>query len=213
MGKCEVTQAEYTAVTGDNPSLYTEGPDYPVERVSWHEAVSYCRQLTRLHRETDRIPPDYAYRLPTEAEWEYACRAGSDSRFSHGDDEGYRELGDYAWYAANSQSAPHPIGQKKPNPWGFHDFHGNVWEWCSDDWTGQYPGGSLTNRVADSQDGLKVARGGSWLYAGRHCRSANRDNYGPANRCSDVGFRIVLAPVSPRSIDGSADVSAATTQR
>src|SRR5690606_4368903 len=135
------------------------------------------------------LPPGYIYRLPTEAEWEYACRAGTSTRFSYGDDPTTAALRDYAWFIGNSDSSSHPVGQLQPNPWGLHDMHGNVWEWCLDIWGASYPGGSIPDYTGPAEGWLRVARGGSWLYDPAFSRSANRDDYGPENRCSDIGFR------------------------
>ncbi len=195
MAAREVTQAEYERLMGRNPSQYTGDDQCPVERVNWQEALDYCRALNQRELAAGRLPDGYTFRLPTEAEWEYACRAGTTTRFSYGDDRGYFETPDYAWCSYNSNSATHPVGTRKPNKWGLFDMHGNVWEWCLNDWTGAYPGGSMTNAVSAPQGSLRVARGGSWLYDPRFCRSSNRDSYGMLNRCSDVGFRVVLAPV------------------
>ncbi len=197
MGKYEVTQADYQALMGTNPSDARGDPSRPVEKVSWYEALEYCAQLTRRAQAAGQLPKEYAYRLPTEAEWEYACRAGTTTRFSHGEDKGYLRLGDYAWFTRNGASTTHAVGTKKPNAWGLYDMHGNVWEWCLDRWADLLPGGQVTNFVASTEGPLRVARGGSWLYEGKACRSANRDDYGPSNRCSDIGFRIVLAPLLP----------------
>lgn len=197
MGKCEVTQAEYQTVMGTNPSNVTEDKTRPVERVNWYEAMEYCTKLTESARTAGKLPKGYAYRLPTEAEWEYACRAGTTTRFSYGDDKGYLQLADYAWFTRNSESMTHPVGTRRPNPWGLFDMHGNVWEWCLDRWEGSLPGGSVTNLAVPAGGPLCVARGGSWLYEGEACRSANRDDYSPSNRCSDIGFRVVLAPYAP----------------
>ncbi|MBI2924245.1 MAG: formylglycine-generating enzyme family protein [Verrucomicrobia bacterium] len=197
MGRCEVTQAEYQSVMGTNPSNLTGDPASPVEKVSWLEAVEYCTKLTQRARATGRLPEGYAYRLPTEAEWEYACRAGTTTRYSYGDDKSYTQLGDYAWFTGNSDSTKHPVGTRRPNPWGLFDMHGNVWEWCLDRWQGFLPGSSLTNLPGPAEGALRVARGGSWLYDAKICRSANRDDYSPSNRCSDLGFRVVLAPSQP----------------
>jgi formylglycine-generating enzyme required for sulfatase activity len=191
----EVTQADYENLMGRNPSQYTGDGQRPVEKVNWQEALDYCRALNAREQAAGRLPDGYAFRLPTEAEWEYACRAGSTTRFSHGDDPGYLETPDYAWCGHNSGSSTHPVGGRTPNAWGLHDMHGNVWEWCLDAWVGTYPGGTITNAAATPQSSLRVARGGSWLYDPRFCRSANRDSYGMLNRCSDVGFRVVLAHV------------------
>lgn len=193
IGRCEVTQAAFEAVMGLNPSRYTGDGSLPVERVTWLEADEYCLRLTERERAAGRLPGDFAYRLPTEAEWEYACRAGTTTRFSHGEDLAASMLPDHAWFGDNGDSASHPVGTRRPNPWGLHDLHGNVLEWCLDAWRGSLPGGTVTNRVVLPEGTLRVARGGSWLYPARSCRSANRDSYGILNRCSDLGFRIVLA--------------------
>gem|GEM_PF-1512599 len=196
IGRHEVTQAAYEAVMGANPSRYAGDGQLPAERVTWFEAVEYCRRLTERERAAGRLPETHAYRLPTEAEWEYACRAGTHSRFSHGEDPAATALLQYAWFGDNSDSTPQRVGTRKPNPWGLHDMHGNVLEWCLDTWRGSLPGGTVTNRVMLPEGTLRVARGGSWLYPARTCRSANRDSYGVLNRCSDLGFRIVLARVT-----------------
>jgi len=196
IGRCEVTQAEFETIMDANPSQYGSDLQLPVDKVSWEDAMQYCQALTLRRQESGRIPPDYAYRLPTEAEWEYACRAGTNTRFGYGEDPEYRLLGDYAWYSGNADSETHVVGLLAPNPWGLHDMHGNVWEWCLDHQGNPYPGQTITNVVAVPDHAVRVARGGSWLYGGRHCRSANRDDYGPSNRCSDVGFRVVLAPIA-----------------
>jgi formylglycine-generating enzyme required for sulfatase activity len=193
----EVTQSDYQQLMGANPSSNV-GTNFPVEKVTWFEAVSYCGRLTERDLEAGRLPEGYAYRLPTEAEWEFACRAGTTTRFSHGQDANDAELKEFAWFTRNSESNTHPVGTRRPNPWGLHDLHGNVWEWCLDRWEGGLPGGVITNQPAASKGNLRVGRGGSWLYEAKACRSANRDDYSPWNRCSDVGFRVVLAPVGGR---------------
>ncbi len=198
MGRHEVTQAEYVALMGQNPSQYQyEGEAlHPVEKVSWHDAMDYCRRLTERERQAGNIAEDHVYRLPTEAEWEYACRAGTTSRFSFGDDPGYAAVRDHVWYSRNSDSTTHPVGTKRPNARGLHDMHGNVLEWCLDAWRGTLPGGAQTNLVVLPEGTLRAVRGGSWLYDARYARSANRDSYGALVRCSDLGFRVVLAPVA-----------------
>jgi formylglycine-generating enzyme required for sulfatase activity len=189
IGRCEVSQRDYLEVMGVNPSYYVGDLDHPVEKISWHEAMEYCAKRTATERAGGVLPEGFEYRLPTEAEWEYACRAGTSTRFSYGDDPEYLRLGRYAWFNGNSDSTTHPVGLKEPNPWGLYDMHGNVWEWCLDHGarTGEESGGRSSS--------LRGARGGSWLYEGRFCRSANRDSYFPGNRCSDLGFRVILAPV------------------
>jgi formylglycine-generating enzyme required for sulfatase activity len=217
MGKYEVTQGEYLEVMGNNPSWFngirqvwdeesqTEiDVDYtdltrPVEWVSWNDAVAYCAALTEREREAGRIAPNAVYRLPTEAEWEYACRAWTSTRFSYGDDIGYTNLTNYAWYWDNSESQTHPVGQKLPNAWGLYDMHGNVWEWCQDWWADNHPGGLVVDPQGPAEGSLRVIRGGGW-YLRRGwdfpglCRSANRIYYYPEVRSLINGFRAVLAP-------------------
>ena len=210
MSKYEVTQAQYKAVMGSNPS-YFKGDNNPVEAVSWHDAGAYCITLTEQEKAAGVLPGGYEYRLPTEAEWEYACRARTTTRFSYGDDLDYSQLGEYAWYDSNSGGTTHPVGQKKPNGWGLYDMHGNVWEWCQDWWgsglalaqarlgRGRYPGGSVIDPQGPATGSSRVGRGGSWYWIGRSCRSADRgnDGYGPGGRSShSLGFRPVLAPTT-----------------
>jgi len=166
--------------------------------VSWFDATSYCYTLTVQERLAGRIPSNWAYRLPTEAEWEYACRAGTAARFSYGDDLGYTDLGKYAWYCDNSDLQTHPVGRKRPNAWGLYDMHGNVLEWCLD-WHGEYPGGSVSDPQGLSSCSDRVFRGGSWSRwldwnGPRLCRSAYRNSYDPEYWYRDIGFRAVLAP-------------------
>ena len=192
MSKYEVTQEKYELFTGTNPSHFNGNSNSPVEMVNWHEAVAYCVEFTRQAREEERLPKGYEYRLPTEAEWEYACRAGTTTRFSYGNDPDYSQLGEYAWYSNNSSKTTHPVGQKKPNGWGLYDMHGNVWEWCLD-WHGDYPGGSTADPQGPTVGTSCVRRGGRWGSPARYCRSATRDYSQPNFRHSGVGFRIVLA--------------------
>jgi formylglycine-generating enzyme required for sulfatase activity len=202
MGRYEVTQAEYLSVMGSNPSSFTGDLNRPVERVNWYEATDYCGRLTAQERAAGRLPTGWAYRLPTEAEWEYAARAGTAARFSYGDDPGYTQLGNYAWYPANSGSQTHAVGQKQPNPWGLYDMAGNVWEWCLG-WYATYPGGSVSDPVGPVSGSDRLLRGGSWGDGGaRYCRSASRNNNTPDSRHLSIGFRAVLTadlnpPVPP----------------
>jgi formylglycine-generating enzyme required for sulfatase activity len=193
MGKYEVTQGEYLAIMGINPSHYAGDPARPVEKVSWQDAVEYCSKLTKRDREAGRLPDGYSYRLPTEAEWEYACRAGTKTRFSFGDDPDYSRIEDHGWYTGNSRSITHPVGTKRPNSWGLYDMHGNVWEWCQD-YLNRANSSESPKGTRQLRSSLRGARGGSWLYDAHFCRSANRDDYFPSNRCSDLGFRVILAP-------------------
>ena len=188
----EVTQGEYEGVVGFNPSLFKGNPQRPVEDVTWFNAVDYCTKLTAREREAGNLPDGFAYRLPTEAEWEYAARAGTTTRFSYGDDPDYDLLGDYAWYGGNSGLRTHPVGQKLPNPWGLYDLHGNVFEWGSD-WFGQLPGGSVTDPQGPSGGTDRIIRGGYWDSVPAFCRSAMRVHFIPPVRISYLGFRVVLA--------------------
>jgi formylglycine-generating enzyme required for sulfatase activity len=199
LGKCEVTQGKYLAVMGSNPSSFAGDTNRPVESVSWQDATAYCAALTQRERLAGRIATNSVYRLPTEAEWEYACRAGTTVRFSYGDDPGYTNLMNYAWYGDNSGDTTHPVGQKLPNPWGLYDMHGNVWEWCQDRY-GDYAGGIAVDPQGLATGSDRLLRGGYWGAGGdyaRFCRSAHRGNYDPAAGTSTFGFRIVLAPGQP----------------
>ncbi|HIG31358.1 MAG TPA: formylglycine-generating enzyme family protein, partial [Verrucomicrobiales bacterium] len=196
MSKYEVTQGQYEEVMGNNPSHFKNaGLNAPVEQVSWNSAVEFCRKLTEREQTAGRLPDGYEYGLPTEAQWEYACRAGTTTRFSFGDDPGYNEVGKYAWYSSNSGSTTHPVGEKLENPWGLHDMHGNVWEWCLD-WKGDYPGGNQIDPVGSTTGTDRVFRGGSWLFIARLSRSANRSGSLPSNSYYLLGFRpaLVLVP-------------------
>jgi len=202
MGKYEVTQGEYQVVMGSNPSAFTGETNQPVEKVSWFDAAAYCDALTQRERLAGRIATNSVYRLPTEAEWEYACRAWTSTRFSYGDDPGYTNLTIYAWYSDNSGGTTHPVGQKLPNPWGLHDMHGNVWEWCRDWWSDQLPGGIAVDPRGPDEGSDRVIRGGDWDYWSSWggpglCRSAGRYDGDPAYLNFIVGFRVVLAPGQP----------------
>jgi len=197
IGSAEVTQKEYEDVMGSNPSFFTNTTDRPVEFLSWEEATNYCGELTSLEQAAGRIPSDHAYRLPTEAEWEHACRAATASRFSHGDDPGYSGLTAYAWHSDNSTNMTHPVGEKLPSPWGLYDTHGNVWEWCQDWYATNYPGGSVTDPLGPATGTYRIVRGGSYYYGGLTCRSANRGGVPPTGTRYDVGLRMVLAPREP----------------
>jgi formylglycine-generating enzyme required for sulfatase activity len=192
LGKYEVTQAEYLAVIGKNPSHFTNGLTHPVEKVTYFEAVVYCMEITKRERDQGRLSSGFEYRLPSEAEWEYACRAGTTNLFSFGESEAGAEQ--YAWTAENSPNGSQPVGEKRPNPWGFHDIHGNVWEWVRD-WYGNYPDADVTNPVGAPEGKFKVFRGGGWNNDIAFARSANRFGMEPARGIHFVGFRIALCPV------------------
>jgi formylglycine-generating enzyme required for sulfatase activity len=182
IGKYPITQAQYQAVMGNNPSYFKNNPQNPVECVSWNYAKAFCQKLSRITGKT--------YRLPTEAEWEYACRAGTTTRYYFGDDA--NQLGDYAWYYGNSGGKTHPVGQKKPNGWGLYDMSGNVWEWCEDNWHGNYIGAPDDGSAwLDNDNDYPIVRGGSWYLNPDRCRSAYRVSYYRRVNYNHYGFRVV----------------------
>jgi formylglycine-generating enzyme required for sulfatase activity len=188
LGKTEVTQGQYEALMGNNPSNFKNaGRDAPVETVSWDEAMQFCRKLTERERQAGRLPEGYEYTLPTEAQWEYACRAGTTGDYAG-------NLAAMAWYSQNCGDTTHAVGQKQANAWGLYDMHGNVWEWCRD-WYGSYPGGSGADPTGPSSGAARVFRGGSWDVVADYCRSAFRLPSGPGGRSPAMGFRLALAPV------------------
>jgi formylglycine-generating enzyme required for sulfatase activity len=185
LGRYQVTQKQWTDIMGVNPSRIP-GDDRPVDRISWSEAQEFIRRLNEKEA-TGK------YRLPTEAEWEYACRAGTDSRYSFGDDGS--ELSDYGWYSENESTGAYPVGRKKPNPRGLYDMHGNLWEWVQDRYHDNYEGapadGSAWGETASNAKVLYVLKGGSWITSAVGCRSASRYYYSPDGRRSRrIGFRI-----------------------
>ena len=206
MGVVPVTNAQWEMVMGSEPSEWKDA-DRPVETVSWKDAVEFCRRLSTNPEEKNA---GRVYRLPTEAEWEYACRAGSWTDFSFGDDES--RLRKYAWFANNSgtqkldamawneeehiianDGQTHPVGEKKPNPWGLYDMHGNVWEWCSDRY-GDYGKRAATDPQGPIWGSDRVIRGGSWGAIGTFCRSAYRGKRSPSTRVNYLGFRLAMSP-------------------
>ena len=181
LGVTEVTQEQYERVMGENPSQFKDDPQRPVETVSWEDADKFCERLSEKEGKM--------YHLPTEAEWEYACRAGSTTKWCFGDSES--QLGDYAWYDEEYGSgSTHPVGQKKPNAWGLYDMHGNVWEWCVD-WKADYVNSSSSDPTGPSSGSSRVFRGGSWYYTARNCRSAYR-HFSPGSERYFLGFRVSL---------------------
>ena len=180
IGKTEVTQALWKAVMGSNPS-YFKGDDLPVECVSWDDCQEFIRKLNSLTGQH--------FRLPTEAEWEFACRGGNNSlgyKYSGSDN-----IDNVAWYDGNSGDKTHPVATKSANELGIYDMSGNVWEWCCD-WYGDYTSGALTNPKGPESGSYRVNRGGSWFYNARDCRSSYRFSYGPAFRCIYLGLRLAL---------------------
>jgi formylglycine-generating enzyme required for sulfatase activity len=195
LGKTLVTQKQYKAVIGRGPStqgstgpylLYT-GPDSPVETVSWDDAMAFCQKLTDQERAAGHLPKDFIFTLPTEAQWEYACRAGTTGAR-------YGNLDYIAWYAGNSGKTTHPVARKQPNAWGLYDMLGNVFEWCSDWYYIRHPGGKVTDPVGPLLGDWRVIRGGCWLTPADDCRSAYRDCGGHEYRNSCIGFRLALVP-------------------
>ena len=185
LGVHEVTQAQYEQLMGNNPSHFP-GANNPVEKISWDDAVEFCRKLSELPGEK---AAGNVYRLPSQAEWEYACRAGTATKYSFGDDES--ELGDFAWFRDNSSRETHAVGGKKRNPWGLYDMYGNVWEWCQD-WDAAYPSESVTDPTGPASGSSRVFRGGSWSSPTGLCSSAYRRRYGPVFRSAHRGFRVCL---------------------
>ncbi len=202
IGKYEVTQAQYETVMGENPAReHGIGLNYPVYRVSWFEAAQFCNRLsemkglTPVYTESGEWPANMnanGYRLPTEAEWEYACRAGSNTRFYWGDDPNYTDIDNYAWYSFNSNNMSHEVGQKIPNNFGLYDMSGNLWEWCSDWYAGDYTNLDQIDPTGPDSDSNRVDRGGSWGNLPMELRSANRGRFDPLFDISSlVGFRVV----------------------
>jgi formylglycine-generating enzyme required for sulfatase activity len=184
LGTYPVIQREWKVVMGDNnnPSHF-KGDDLPVEKVSWDKVQEFIKKLNE-NESTDK------YRLPSEAEWEYACRAGTTTRYSFSDDES--KLGDYGWYDKNSEGKTHPVGQKEPNSWGLYDMHGNVWEWLQDEWHVNYDDAHTDGSAWESGDSAyRVFRGGSWINLAWACRSALRAHRDPRLRADSLGFRLL----------------------
>ncbi|PKL76351.1 MAG: hypothetical protein CVV27_10700 [Candidatus Melainabacteria bacterium HGW-Melainabacteria-1] len=176
-----VTQGHWRVVMGDNPSHF-QGDDWqPVEQVSWEDCSPFLQRLNMLN--------EGYYRLPTEAEWEYACRTGGEGLYGFGDNE--EQLGDYAWFDANAQARPHAVGMKRPNRWGLYDMHGNVWEWVADRF-GPYPEGDVTDPKGPDRGNSRVMRGGSWSLGASYCRTRSRNYEASTYKASNLGLRLLL---------------------
>jgi formylglycine-generating enzyme len=189
LGKHEATQAQWQKVMGNNPSHF-KGVDRPVEKVSWTDANAFCEKLTELERKAGRLPAGMSYQLPTEAQWEYACRAGTKTTYGFGDTLSSGQ--------ANIRGGPgesKDVGKYPTNAWGFHDMHGNVWEWCAD-WFGNYTRGTVTDPLGPAVGSVRVRRGGSWSDMANGARSADRLGYPPAISNNIQGFRLSLRPAS-----------------
>jgi formylglycine-generating enzyme required for sulfatase activity len=196
LGVYEVTQAQYEKVMGKNPSSFpvakvgNENADLPVENVSWDDAVEFCKKLSDLPEEKKA---GREYRLPTEAEWEYGCRAGSKTAYAFDDEEGL--LPEYGWFKRNSSGRTHTVGLLEPNAWGLYDMHGNVWEWCSDRY-GDYSKGAVSDPSGPKEGSDRVYRGGGWDGDAAYCRSAFRYGLAPSIRGDFLGFRVALSSQS-----------------
>jgi formylglycine-generating enzyme required for sulfatase activity len=178
-----VTQAQWLAVMGDNPSKFQDHPDLPVETVTWSDAK---RLIGQLNQSSQAV----IYRLPTEAEWELSCRAGSATKYYFGDDDSLLE--DYAWTENNAQKRPHPVKQKLPNAWGLYDCYGNVWEWVEDKYE-VYPLYALTDPTGPEKGAKRVVRGGCVLTGPSRCNSAARGMCSPSKTNSHHGFRLAIS--------------------
>ncbi len=202
LGKYEVTQSEWKEVMKTEPwkgrDLPKDGADFPATYVNWDDAMAFSRKLTEQERHAGRLPNGWEYALPTEAQWERACRARTETEFSFGNDES--KLGQYAWFHGNARNAgehyPHQVGQKKPNPWGLFDVHGNVAEWCRDIYRQKLPGGRDPDVQPDEKSEVsdRVIRGGGWHFDASRCRSAYRLGLPSDTRYFDLGFRVSLSP-------------------
>lgn len=192
LGEYVVTQSVYTKIMGSNPSFTELGlgensENYPVNNISWLDAVSFCRALTMLAQNEGQLPAKHEYRLPTEVEWEYACRAGSQTDFYFGDDPAV--LHNHGWFRGNSRKKMHPVGLKSPNPWGLYDLHGNVREWV---------GNSFVNTLLNDseQDEFRISRGGAYMKPAVECKSSSRSTNSLHHRFRNLGFRVALAPAA-----------------
>lgn len=200
LGQTEATQGLWQQVMGTKPwsgkHFVKEGATYPATYVSWDDAKRFCEKLTKRERAAGRLPQGWSYCLPTEAQWEYACRSGSKTAFNFGDDA--KDLGQYAWFAENARDAgeeyAHEVGQKRANTWNLHDMHGNVWEWCKDNLDTSLSGGR--DPLVTSEGSYLVMRGGTWFGSAKYCRSARRSGNASSERLGDLGLRVALIPAS-----------------
>jgi formylglycine-generating enzyme required for sulfatase activity len=196
LGQTEITQSQWTQLMGTSPwrgkSNMREGTNYAASFISWEDASSFVEKLNSKEHGSGSLPDDWAYSLPTEAQWEYACRGGKKSAFSFGDDPSEFDI--YGWSAENAfekgERYSHEVGKKRPNDFGLQDMHGNVWEWCKDNFSAKLLGG--TNPIIDNDGPFRVNRGGGWNFATKCCRSASRLSDAPDSRYNNLGFRIAL---------------------
>jgi len=193
LGKYEVNQGQWKTLMGNNSSFFgNAGTWVPVESVSWEEAMEFCRKLTKGERSAGRLPRGYEYSLPTEAQWEYACRAGTTGPYNIG--SGESDLSRAGWWKDNSGNKTNRAGEKSANIWDLYDMHGNVWEWCYD-WYGKYPTGRAMDPAGPSSGSSRVLRGGSWGSNAQECRSAYRNFSTPGFRFTSLGFRLALRAI------------------
>lgn len=186
-GTFEVTQAQWESVMGENPSVFKHFPDaqqHPVDMVSWNDAQAFVGQINKLGLGK--------FRLPTEAEWEYACRAGTQTRYYWGSDSTDWQVHDYAWAFSLAEGRSHPVGQKKPNAWGLYDMSGNMWEWCQDWRSNAYDPVDTLNPTGATTGEKRVYRGGSWFNKPSTLRTANRNGHEPDLRFTNSGLRLVM---------------------
>jgi formylglycine-generating enzyme required for sulfatase activity len=184
LGKTELTQAQWQAVMRSNPSRF-RGTDRPVENVSWDMAMLFCRRLTDRARAAGKLPAGFEFTLPTEAQWEYACRAGDTGDYA-------ADPGAMAWYDANSDLQTHPVGIKQANAWGLHDMHGNVLEWCHDWFQDSLPGGRVTEPTGPAEGSFRIYRGGGWSGDAGNLRYSHRFKIAPDDLYDGLGFRLAL---------------------
>ncbi len=180
LGKYEVTQSQWERIMGNNPSSFKAGQK-PVENVSWDDCQIFVAKLK------EKVAGQ-TFRLPTEAEWEYACRAGTTTWYGFGESEAL--IDEYAWYSNNSGATTHPVGQKKPNTWGLYDMHGNVWEWCAD-WYGDYPRTAVSDPIGPASGDRRIFRSGGWRSTAMYCLSPSRNMNYPDYRSYSVGVRLL----------------------
>jgi formylglycine-generating enzyme required for sulfatase activity len=196
LGKYEVTQAQWQLVMGSNPSQFKDNPSHPVEQVSWQDIQPMLTKLNEQH-----APAGMKFELPSEAQWEYAARAGTTTIWYSGDSE--EALREYAWFTANAGGATHAVGQLRCNGWGLYDMHGNVWEWCADWHSNDYGQSPLADPTGANSGSLRVYRGGAWRVRAGHCRSAGRDGAALSMRRNHLGFRLA-ATIDAAKLERSA---------
>ena len=201
IGKYPVTQKQYETIMGNNPSKFKRYNN-PIDSINWNEAISYCDKINFLYKA--KLPKGYLFYLPTEAQWEYACRAGTSNKLKNNKikiinnraliDKNCYTFNEVAWYDKNSNNNTHPVGHKKPNDWGIYDMLGNVWEWCMD-WYGDYPNYAESDPIRTCQNTGRIIRGGSWKNNQYCCRPSHRGSYSPTDCRDNIGFRIALVSI------------------